>query len=70
MEQQVECNVCHFRDNFEKTADGLYLLPKQWRNMEDKTTDRTRPMVNVCSERCCRTLKEQNRLSSFRKKAY
>lgn len=70
MVNKAECKVCSFREDFEKTVDGLYLLPKQWKNMEDRTPNHGRSMVTVCSERCCRTLKEQNRVSTFRKKAY
>jgi len=58
---KAKCRVCHVEADCHVGLGGETLLPYGWDNFEDKTPQRKKAMVPVCSEKCKRKLKEMNK---------
>jgi len=60
----IICRICNKQENSNPTQSGIFYLPRDWMNHEDKSIDRKSSMANICSIKCRDKLKELNKAGS------
>ena len=59
---KATCRICGKQEVKHISAGGAVVhIPSGWDKLEDKTPTRRGPMAEVCSDKCKRALKEENR---------